>query len=258
VGQAGDDDGRIRGVKLALFDISDLANPRQLGGIELGGRASTTPISEDHKAFLYDPTRQLLVVPVTEKSGYSCDEPPAFHGAKVFTLGDDGFTLRAAIEHGPNRSSTHAFPQQQREWACVSEACHSALVRRSLYVGDDLFTVSDGELRATSLSSYVTTWSAPLHHTEILAKEGGCTLDGVSLPWLRVAASGDDIWCIPADAARYGYRQSCRPSDTALTNHRCDNDGYRSFQALLTDAVAPCGNVSCADEVVYNPCTMWF
>ena len=121
VGQAGDDNGRIRGVKLALFDISDLTSPRELGGVELGGRSSTTPISDDHKAFLYDPNRQLLVVPVTEKSGWSCDEPPAFHGAKVFTLGESGFTLRAAIEHGPNSSHTLAFPEQQRDWSCVAE-----------------------------------------------------------------------------------------------------------------------------------------
>jgi len=129
------------------------------------------------------------------------------------------------------------------------------MIRRSLYVGDDLFTISDSELRATSLVSYATTWSAPLHQTEILTKEGACTLDGDALPWLRVAASGEEIWCRPEYQSR---GTACPPADRALTSRRCDLDGSRSFDALLTDAVAPCGNVSCADEVVYNPCRMWF
>ena len=38
IGQAGDDAGRIRGVKLGLFDISDLANPIESASLELGGR----------------------------------------------------------------------------------------------------------------------------------------------------------------------------------------------------------------------------
>ena len=232
----------------------------QLGGVELGGSSSTTPVSDDHKAFLYDPARKLLVLPVTEKSGFGCDEPPSFHGAKVFTLSDNGFTLRAAIEHGPNRSKALAFPEQQRDWSCVATACESARIRRSLYIGDDLFTVSDSELRATSLTSYQTNWSASLFNVEVLAKEGSCTLDGAPLPWLRVAASGADVYCDESDTWRtvLPSGRRCHPSDTELRDKRCDGDGYRSFDNLLSEAVAPCGNVRCADQVVYQPCMKWF
>uniref|UniRef100_A0A7S2BRP2 Uncharacterized protein n=1 Tax=Haptolina brevifila TaxID=156173 RepID=A0A7S2BRP2_9EUKA len=248
IGAAGDDSGVVRGVKLALFDISNLLEPREVGVLELGGRASATLVSDDHRAMLYDPNRQLLVLPITEKNGWGCNEPIAFHGAKVFTLTGNGFELRTAIEHGPARSSTQAFPQRS---GCASQECNSAKIRRSLYVGDDLFTVSDSEVRATSLMSFSSTWETSLYEPEVLAKEGSCTLNDAPLPWLRVAASGDDIYC----SGRY---QACRPADTALRNRFCNGDGSRSFEALLSGAIAPCGNFSCADEVVYNPCKIWF
>ena len=109
VGKAGDENGIIRGVKLALFDLTDLTKPVMRASLELGGRSSSTPVSDDHKALLFDPSRSLLVLPITEKVGWSCEEQPRFHGAKVFTLDAAGFTLRASIEHGTNRSSTYAF-----------------------------------------------------------------------------------------------------------------------------------------------------
>ena len=84
-------------MKLALFDISDLHRPREVASLELGGAGSASAVEEDHRALLYDPARKLLVLPVTEAGRRYCPrEPPAFHGAKVFTLGRGGFTLRAA------------------------------------------------------------------------------------------------------------------------------------------------------------------
>jgi len=255
IGQAGDDNGVLRGVKLALFNISDLARPQQGATLELGGAQSYTPVSDDHKALLFDRTRRLLVLPVTEKHGWACDAPPSFHGAKAFTLENDGFVLRAAIEHGPNRSRLHSWPQGSHEsYACAQDACAAAAVRRALYIGDDLYTVSDNELRATSLTTFTEAWRTPLHHAEVLAAEGTCTLDGAPLPWLRVAASSDDIYC----EARYS--SVCRPADVALRRRVCSSAGSGSFSALLSNAVAPCGNASCVppENVSYHPCHTWF
>lgn len=259
IGQAGDDNGVLRGVKLALFNISDLANPRQGASVELGGSSSTTLVSDDHKALLFDRTRRLLVLPITERSGrwggWDCDALPTFHGAKAFTIDNGVFTLRAAIEHGPNRSHMHSWAQHTaRQYQCAQDACAAATVRRSLYVGDDLYTLSDNELRATSLTSYTEVWRTALHQPEVLAAEGTCTLDGAPLPWLRVAASGDDIWC----DSRYG--RTCDPADPALSQRTCSSAGSRSFDALLNNAIAPCGNLSCVppENVSYHPCRMWF
>ena len=82
IGKAGDDDGRLRGVKLALFDVSDLAAPREVASLELGGQGSRCGVEDDHKALLYDAARQMLVVPVSGTSEMSPPAPrSASHGA---------------------------------------------------------------------------------------------------------------------------------------------------------------------------------
>ena len=115
VGKAGDDSGRLRGVKLALFDISDLTSPRIVASVELGGPGSRCAVEDDpnpdpnpnpnpdpspdpkphltltltrcgveddHKALLYDAARQMLVVPVSGTSEMSPPAPrSASHGA---------------------------------------------------------------------------------------------------------------------------------------------------------------------------------
>ena len=47
VGKAGDDSGRLRGVKLALFNISDLTSPRIVASVELGGPGSRCAVEDD-------------------------------------------------------------------------------------------------------------------------------------------------------------------------------------------------------------------
>ena len=47
IGRAGDELGVLGGVKLALFNISDLSDPREVAAIELGGGGSETAIESD-------------------------------------------------------------------------------------------------------------------------------------------------------------------------------------------------------------------
>ena len=139
--------------------------------------------------------------------------------------------------------------------SCASEPCEASAVRRALYIGDELYTLSDDEARATSLASYVTTWGEPLHAREVLAREGGCTLGdgGPALNWTRVAAAAPGLYC---------GSSGCK-GDRGLREHRCAGDGeYRSYEALLNGASTPCGNLSCADgdvgAIEYNGCALWF
>ena len=54
----------VSGVKLALFDVSDVANPKQLDKVQIGDAGSDSAALTDHHAFLFDRTKNLLVIPV--------------------------------------------------------------------------------------------------------------------------------------------------------------------------------------------------
>lgn len=123
-------------LKLSLFDVSDVSNPKELAKYVIGNSGTRSDALYDHKAFLFSKDRSLLVLPVllTEK-----DYQYAWQGVFVFNLDlQDGFVLKGRITH-----------ENQIE---KSEFYYPAYpVRRSLYIGNMLYTVSDAAIKANSL-----------------------------------------------------------------------------------------------------------
>ncbi len=64
VGQDATSTGRVTGLQVSLFDLSDRSKPVQLDRLPLG--RSATPASQDSRAFGYDPARRLALLPLTE------------------------------------------------------------------------------------------------------------------------------------------------------------------------------------------------
>jgi len=54
-----------QGLKLGLFDVSDMSNPKELGQVEIGERGTDSAVLNDHKALLWDSRNNLLTIPVT-------------------------------------------------------------------------------------------------------------------------------------------------------------------------------------------------
>ena len=51
------------GLKLSLFDVADVHNPRLVSEERLGGYGSDSEVLRDHRAFLFDKEKDLLVLP---------------------------------------------------------------------------------------------------------------------------------------------------------------------------------------------------
>ena len=54
-----------QGLKVSLFDVSDVENPREIGKVVIGDRGTNSEALYEHKAFLFDKKRNLLVLPIT-------------------------------------------------------------------------------------------------------------------------------------------------------------------------------------------------
>ncbi|MEM0465506.1 MAG: beta-propeller domain-containing protein [Candidatus Pacearchaeota archaeon] len=54
-----------KGLKISLFDISDVKNPIEESKYIIGDRGTDSPVLYDHKAFLFDKKKNLLVIPVS-------------------------------------------------------------------------------------------------------------------------------------------------------------------------------------------------
>lgn len=127
VGQDATGRGRLLGTQLSLFDISDLRRPDRLDAAPLGPGSSE--VEYDPRSFLYWPARGLAVLPVQIASSSTVTGP--FTGAIAFRVGRTGVTQLARL----------ANPAE-------------APIRRSLVVGDRLYTLSDGGVQAVSLDTF--------------------------------------------------------------------------------------------------------
>ena len=146
----------VKGVKVALFDVSDVENPKQVDAIEIGTSGSDSEALRDHKAFLFDKEKNLLVIPVREvKESYSYDNMPCrvgvacypyrqrvWEGAYVLKVTADSITKQGKVSHIDD------YDEDYYSWWNSQYA-----VRRSLYMDDVLYTVSNALVKANSLAT---------------------------------------------------------------------------------------------------------
>jgi uncharacterized secreted protein with C-terminal beta-propeller domain len=137
-----------QGVKISLFDVGNTSNPIQLANYIIGDRGTTSPVLYDHRALLFDKTRNLLVIPILEaevdQSQYPYGQVPAsaygqtvWQGAYVFNLTlDNGFILKGKITHLESGIDV---------W---NSTYH---IERSLYIDDVLYTVSNAKVKLNGL-----------------------------------------------------------------------------------------------------------
>src|SRR5690606_30846311 len=92
VGQDADAQGRTKGVQVSLFDVSDLTAPRRVDQYAFG-QGTMTSVEFDHRAFLYWPDEDLVVLPL---ENWSLGQV----GAAVLTVTPaDGVRERGLLEH---------------------------------------------------------------------------------------------------------------------------------------------------------------
>lgn len=142
-----------QGVKISLFDVSNVSNPVEVAKYEIGDRGTTSPLLDDHKALLFDKERNLFVIPVTvaeiDESKYPGGVPDwargdyVWQGAYVLNISPDGITLRGTIAH------IEDFSDFKDNYWSYSD-CY---VERALYIEDVLYTVSEKIVKMNDLES---------------------------------------------------------------------------------------------------------
>jgi uncharacterized secreted protein with C-terminal beta-propeller domain len=144
-----------QGVKISLFDVSDVENPKEIDKYEIGDRGTDSAVLRDHKAFLFDKSRNLLVMPVSvaeiDPEKYPEGVPPyiqgdfVWQGAYVFDLSlDEGLVLKGRITHFEDDSDL------MKSGYYFSSPFS---VKRSLYIDNVLYTISEKNIKMNSLEN---------------------------------------------------------------------------------------------------------
>jgi uncharacterized secreted protein with C-terminal beta-propeller domain len=149
----------IQGVKLALFDVSDVSNPIEVYKEVIGDRGTESLAAQNHKALLFDKEKGLLVIPIT-LAELKPDQPKnqqgeyVFQGAYVYNLTlDEGFSLKGRVTH---YDSDEAFRKSGYYFYGGPDN-----ITRSLYIENVLYTLSQSRLQMNDLTSLSTLAELP-------------------------------------------------------------------------------------------------
>jgi uncharacterized secreted protein with C-terminal beta-propeller domain len=138
--ETSDNGAQILGVKMALFDVSDVSNPKAVDTYQIGGPQTESEALNDHKAFLFDREKNVLSIPIFSPEQYYPDgsgaepyrEPKTWNGFYIFGVDEEKqFELKGLVEHESNYHGSGS---------------------RSFYINDTLYTVTPALMKMSNLA----------------------------------------------------------------------------------------------------------
>ena len=153
-----------QGIKMAIFDVTNVSNPVEMHKVIIGDRGTDSDALHDHKAFLFDREKNLLVIPklLAEIKGDTSKLPRwtygdyVFQGAYVYDISlENGFQLKGTVTHFDEEDQTF-----EKSGYFFYGGDYS--IKRSLYIGDVLYTLSGKMIKMNSLSDLSEIKSLPI------------------------------------------------------------------------------------------------
>ncbi|MEM1582120.1 MAG: beta-propeller domain-containing protein [Candidatus Bathyarchaeia archaeon] len=143
-----------QGIKISLFDVSDVEHPKETDSIIIGDRGTDSPVLYDHKALLFDRDLNLLAMPILlaeiDESKYPKGIPPntygdyVWQGLYVFHITEDSIKIKGRITHIEDYTDL----LKSGYWFYSDFA-----IQRALYIGNTLYTISNRMIKMNDLET---------------------------------------------------------------------------------------------------------
>jgi uncharacterized secreted protein with C-terminal beta-propeller domain len=132
---------RPTGMKVALFDVSDVHKPKLVGSYSFGDSQTNSEALNDHKAVLLDKIHNILVIPVSSVGVPNAGQYGLWFGFYVFGISpSEGVNLKGTIEHSQDGGGSYYYYDGSQS-------------SRSFFINDTLYTVSPGLMKMNSLTN---------------------------------------------------------------------------------------------------------
>lgn len=149
---------RIVGMKMALFDVSDVHNPVQISETVIGDNRTTSAILNNPKALLFSKEKNLIAIPVNNYSeDFAINSSSDSHesminsyknynktyvaeGYFIYNINiEDGFNLKGIITHETSKNTKYYY--------------NTSKLLRGLYIENNLYTVSETAVKVNDLET---------------------------------------------------------------------------------------------------------
>ena len=126
------------GMKMALFDVADPNNPKELFTEKIGERGTSSEVLYNHKALCFSKEKNIIAFPISIREN---EYKTSFQGAIVYGLTlDKGFELKGKISHIASENGKFQYDYTKQ-------------IERIIYIKDSLFTLSKGLIKATDMNT---------------------------------------------------------------------------------------------------------
>lgn len=144
----------VTGMKMALFDVTDVNNPKEMFSTKIGDSRTYSSVLENHKALLFSKEKSLLAIPI---NNYNSDinvtlssdnisdsnisnkisSKRTKNGYLVYNISlENGFETKGTITHDTTNSYSYYTKGQDV---------------RGVYINDILYTISNKYIKANKL-----------------------------------------------------------------------------------------------------------
>lgn len=135
-------------VKINLFDVEDVSNPTELDSYEFEAPYDYYWMHSsslyEHKAFLFDEEKNLLIIPVS--TDY-------IESAYVFNITSSDIELRGMISHLDTSISEENTSKIEPYESAYWKGDYRYSITRSLYIDDVIYTFSDAMIQMNNMST---------------------------------------------------------------------------------------------------------
>ncbi|WP_437876479.1 beta-propeller domain-containing protein [Sorangium sp. So ce513] len=144
IGRDADDTGRVTGLALQIFDVTDPSAPAQVHKETIEGPYASSEAEYNHKAFTYYGAHGVLAFPLVS---YDRTTGAVASTLELFNVDiEDGFSRLGAIDHSGFFTTS-------------TPGCYyygSAEVRRGLFIEDYVYSISHGGVLVNALDDLAT------------------------------------------------------------------------------------------------------
>lgn len=148
------------GLKMALFDVSDLNAPKELDSLKIGDKGTETPLTYDAKALYWDAEKKIFGFPVNLHElpkGFDSANPAAYgnsvwQGAYIYDVTPEkGFNLKAKL----SQLSDFAVPvKTEYGYSYWDFDTSNLFIDRILRINNNLYTLSNNQLSIYDLENF--------------------------------------------------------------------------------------------------------
>ena len=148
-------------MKMALFDVTDVSNPKTISSVTIGDSKTTSAILENPKALLFSKEKELIAIPVnnydseieiedSEETDEIEESYRTYHGTRVsegylvYNINlDTGITLKGEVKH------QYAENDENRR---LYYYLGNSRLMRGAWINNNLFTISEDQIKVNSLN----------------------------------------------------------------------------------------------------------